>query len=282
MMTTSNHRFVRQTALTAAVLVAGLLHASCGMDDVQVPPLSGPSELAFSLKLDVNPDVLTADGFSTALVVATARGPNGEALAGRQILFAISSPSRDFADIGTLYNAAQTSRLRAAEATAVTGADGVAQVIYTVPARTDATADTSVNVEARPVGTDFNGQLYRTVAIELKSAEPRLFPVVDAGTLKCNFVVEAPLGDSTCTGSGSAATCTIKRGSQVLFQDTSTSGPAPVTIVRYEWFFGDGTGVNYDIDQNHVFRSSGTFTVTHRVTDSTGAQDACAATINVQ
>jgi hypothetical protein len=282
MMTTSKSGFVRHAALAVAAMVAGLFHASCGMDEVQVPALSGPSELGFSLKLDANPDVLTADGFSTALIVATARGPNSEPLPGRAILFAISSGATGgFADIGTLYNASVTSRLRAAEATAVTGPDGVAQVIYTAPARTDATADTSVNVDARPVGTDFNGQIYRSVRIELKSAEPRLFPV-GGGTLTCNFAVEAPIGDATCTGGGAGSQCTVKVGAQVLFQDASSAGPAPITIVRYEWFFGDGTGVNYDIDQNHVFRSAGQFTVTHRVTDSTGAQQACEATINVQ
>jgi len=280
-MTTRQSRAFRRSKLAAAGLALLFGQVSCGLDEVQVPELSGPSELGFSLKLDANPDVLTADGFSTAVIVATARGPNSEPLAGRTILFALSDLQGGFADIGTLYDITQRTRLGAAEATAVTGSDGIAQVVYTAPARTDATANTSVVIQARPVGTDFNGAQYRSVRIELRSAEPRLFPVTP-GALLCNFVVEAPLGAANCTD---VLTCTVRTGAQVLFQDASS---AASPIVRYEWFFGDGTGVDYHVDTNHVFRTPGgcalgcTFTVTHRVTDSTGAADACQATITVQ
>lgn len=272
----------------AAGLGMLLVHASCGLDHVDVPPLTGPAETGVSIQLAANPDVLTADGFSTSLIVATVRGPNGEPLTGRAILFAIQSGAGGgFADIGTLYDTSQSTRLRAAEATIATNASGVAQAVYQAPARTDATADQSVLVAARPLGTDFSNTLYHTVRIELKSAEPKLFPgppVAGNNPPVCNFVVEAPIGDATCTGAGKDSTCTIKIGAQVLFQDASSDPDTPTgdRIVRYEWFFGDGTGVNYDIDQNHVFRSAGSFTVTHRVTDSFGAAAACSATINVQ
>jgi hypothetical protein len=273
---------VRRDGRFAAV-AAGLgllLHASCGLDEVTVPELSGPAENAISIKLDANPDIITADGFSTSLIVATVRGPNGEPLAGRPIVFAISTTGGGFADFGTLYDITGTTRLRASDATVLTGANGIAQVIYTAPPRTDSSGDTAVAIAARPVGTDANGVLYRSVTIELKAAEPKLFPT-GSGTLTCGFVVEAPLGAANCT---SATECTVRTGAQVLFQDASHGS----NIIRFEWFFGDGTGVDYHSDVNHVFNTPGgcpggcDFTVTHRVTNSGGAVAACQATITVK
>src|SRR5439155_722216 len=130
-------------------------------------------------------------------------------------------------------------------------------------------------ITARPVGTDANGAVYRSVRLELRSAEPRLFPQVPTcGTLgapppplcnvppHCAFVVEL--------GSG-------RVGSTILFQSTDFDPDG--TIVRYEWFFGDGTPVDYHPDTVHIFRFAGSYVVTHKVTDDDGAQDACSATV---
>ena len=76
-----------------------------------------------------------------------------------------------------------------------TGTDGVAQLVYEAPPRTDATATQDILVTARPVGTDAAGQQLRSVRIELRSAEPRLFPQVPGALLpNCNFVVEPSFG----------------------------------------------------------------------------------------
>jgi hypothetical protein len=278
---TRDSRSVRAGRLVAPVCLSVLLvHTGCGLDDVNVPALSGPSETGVSIKLDANPDVISADGFSTSLIVATVRGPNGEALEGRAILFAISSPGGGFSDFGTLYDVTGSTRLRGSDATVVTGTSGIAQVIYTAPPRTDASGDTSVQIAARPVGTDANGIPYKSVKIELKAVEPKLFPP-GTGDLLCGFVVEAPLGAADCTA---ADACTVKRGAQVLFQDASHGS----NIIRFEWFFGDGSGVDYHTDVNHVFNTPGgcpsgcDFTVTHRVTNASGTVDACQAQIKVK
>ena len=55
-----------------------------------------------------------------------------------------------------------------------TDGGGVARVTYQVPPRTDATADQTVLIAARPIGDDASSAVYRTVRIELRSAEPRL------------------------------------------------------------------------------------------------------------
>jgi hypothetical protein len=245
--------------------LAFLLLASCGLDEVKVPTdLEGPSELANALRLTITPDVITADGFSTALVQAEMRDQNGQPMANRDIFFAVADESGHFANIGTLFDLAG-NELGATDATIRTNAQGIAQLIYRAPPRTDATANQTILVGARPVGNDANGANYRNVRLELRSAEPRLFPEVP-GNLppNCSFVVEMGTG---------------RAGSAILFQSTDSDFDG--TIVRYEWFFGDGTAVDYHPDTAHVFRFPGSYQVTHLVTDDDGAQKACAATVTV-
>jgi PKD repeat protein len=66
----------------------------------------------------------------------------------------------------------------------------------------------------------------------------------------------------------------------ILFQTTSFDSDG--TIVRYEWFFGDGTPVVYAPDTAHVFKLAGTYTVVHQVTDDDGGQDSCFVPLTIQ
>ena len=254
----------RRAGLKLASLLCLVLAAGCGLDEVEIPDIDGPSELAEALRLTISPDVITADGFSTALVQAEFRDQNNRPLANRDLFFAISDESGHFADIGRLFDLAG-NELGATDAILRTNGQGIAQLIYRAPPRTDATANQSILVSARPVGTDANAAMYRTVRLELRSAEPRLFPQVP-GNLEpnCGFVVEMGTG---------------RAGTTILFQSTAFDDDG--TIVRYEWFFGDGTPVVYFPDVAHVFRFPGAYTVTHVVTDDDGGQDACSAVVTV-
>lgn len=251
----------------AVATAAALSFGACGLNDEQIPELSGPSTTGTQIRLEALPDVITADGFSTSLIRITVYDQNGTPASGRTIILALANSTGQFADIGTLYSPTG-SLLRAAEATVVTDSSGRATAVYTAPPRTDFTADGSITVRARPVGTDFNGDIYNFVRIELKSAEPRLF----AGQGACGFVVEAPVGKVTCTD---PVTCTIKVGASVLFQSTAAA-------VRYAWFWGDGSPPGDKPNENHVFRDVGAFVVTHIVTDEFGGQSACQANITVE
>ena len=236
----------------AVGLALGLV--GCGLDKVEIPGLNGPSELGLSLKLTVSPDILTADGFSTASVQVEVRGPDGGLLGGRDIYFTLADESGSFADLGKL------SSNRAA-----TNGAGIAQVIYTAPPRTDATANQTLLIVARPVGDDANGQIYRSVRLELRSPEPKLFPQVPGNkSPKCGFTRETPDGEFT--------------GASILFQDTSSDLDG--TIVRYTWDFGDG-GRDDKPDVNHVYGIAGTYTVTNKVTDDDGADDTCSLTFSI-
>lgn len=264
------------SARARAAFVLALFMGGCNLDEVEVPELSGPSELGTALRLTANPDVITADGFSTSLIQVEVFDQNGSPAANRTVILALSDTSGRLADIGTL-NATSGARLRAAEATVVTGSSGTANAVYTAPPRTDFTADNFVVIQARPVGTDATGIVYRSVRIELKSAEPRLFPQVSGNSAPtCSFIVEAPQGSTTCSGPN---TCTVKPNTSVLFQTTSVDSDG--FIVRYDWYWGDGTPNVTAPDSNHPFVAAGDYTVTHRVTDNGGAVAACTAVIKV-
>jgi hypothetical protein len=266
----------RHRVWPAVILGLFVAHAGCGLDGVEIPELDGPSELAMAVTLTASPDLITADGFSTSLITATVRGPNGEPLGGRDIFFAIADASGLFADIGELRSTTTGTGVGTGIAVR-TNAQGVAAVVYEAPARTDATANQTVLVRARPVGTDANAALYREVRIELRSAEPRLFPQNPAGNPlpTCGFAVQTT-GKGVCTGPTS---CTVQINTSVLFQ--STAADEDGTIVRYFWSFGNGKTADHP-DVSTSYSIPGTYTVIHLVTDNNGGQSGCSTSITAQ
>jgi hypothetical protein len=242
-------------------LALGLLLAlnGCGLEKVEIPDLEGPSELGTGIRMTASPDSLTADGFSSSLIQVHVQDQNGTAAAGRQVFVAITDNAGRTVDVGQLRSTSGSGLGTGLVLT--TGANGIAQASYEAPPRTDFTANSSVLITARPVGTDFNGQIYRTVRIELRSAEPRFFPQIP-GTgdeLEACFTIEP--------GAGPYKVNTVI---SLFSRASSPFGP----IIRYEWFFGDGTR---DDKPNiaKVFRFPGTYSVAHVVTDSVGNQAAC-------
>lgn len=244
---------------TVTALCLGLL--GCGVNEVEIPDLFGPSSQAESLVVHANPDALVADGQSFAVVQGIFRDKNGQPIRGRAILFKITDEDGNEISLGTLSS-------DAGKGNTITDANGIAQVIYTSPPRTDATANQTVVIQGRPVGNDFNGQRYNSARIELRSAEPRLFPQVPNNALpECNFLWETPNG--------------LRAPAFVQFNSTSFDPDG--TIIRYEWFFSDDlTGrATYSPDTGHIFRTPGVWTVTHIVTDDDGGQRACAAPFTI-
>jgi hypothetical protein len=247
----------------AAALCLVLASGGCGQHDVDIPDLEGPSETGLSLSLTVSKDVLVSDGRDFAVVTATVRGPNGRPLANQDVFFAIADESGRFADIGVIVG----SNGPGTGATVRTNAQGVAQVIYEAPARTDATANQTVLVMARLVSNDANGVIYHRVRIELRSAEPRLFPANPTNLPpKCDFITEPNVGP-------------FKTNTVIGFHSTS-SDPDGV-IIRYEWNFGDGTTGDQP-DNAKVYRAAGSYTVVHSVIDDDGGRGTCTAPIVVR
>jgi hypothetical protein len=251
----------RRPAAAAAALL--LLLSSCSLDEVEIPDLDGPSVNGFGLQVSASPDIIVADGFSTSLIRASAFDQNGAPAAGRDLFFQITDTTGRTVDLGQIRSTAGFgvgTGLRVP-----TGTDGVAQVVYEAPPRTDATANQDILVAVRPVGTDAAGQFFRSVRISLRSAEPRLFPEVPGSNVQCGFLVEPSIGP-------------WKANTVVSFQSVASSPAGP--IVRYEWWFGDGTrGVHPQ--EAHVYRFPGSYNVVHAVTDRLGFYAACGFTITV-
>lgn len=273
----------RSGAVAVGCLLLAL--AGCSLDKQTVPALSGPSELATSLKMQAIPDVLTADGLSTSAITVTAFDQNGRPRPGLPIFFAIADAQGNFAEIGTLNDLSGAQVFGAPgdkQGTAVVSTDGggVARVIYKTPFRTDFTANQRILVMARPVGDNATGSIYRSVGLELRSAEPREYPqnaancpsAGGAGCPRCNFVVEPSVGP-------------YNAGQVISFQDASVDTPDSTgrtgVIVRYEWFFGDGSPTEYHPQEAHIYHSAGAYTTTHVVTDDNGGQSACAVQLLV-
>ncbi len=257
-MSRKRGRSLRRSRLWAGAACLFLLESGCGLHDVQIPELDGPSEQGFSLNLQVSKDVLVADGRDFAVVTATVRGPDGRPAANKDVFFAIADESGRFADIGVIVG----SNGPGTGATVRTNTQGVAQVLYEAPPRTDATGNQTVLVMARIVGNDANGASYHRVRIELRSAEPRIFPPNGGNAVpKCSFITEPATGP-------------FKVNTVIGFHSTSVDTDG--VIIRYEWTFGDGTRGDAP-DVAKVYRTTGTFAVTHTVTDDDGGQTTCAA-----
>jgi hypothetical protein len=257
----TNESLLRRGSWTkvAGALAAVLALNGCGVDKVEIPEFDGPAELALSVNLTASPDILTADGFSSSLIQATVRDQNGSLVSGRQVFVAITDNGGRTADIGQLRSTSGSGLGTGLVLT--TGANGIAQASYEAPPRTDFTANSSILVTARPVGNDYNGQVYRSVRIELRSAEPRLFPQVPNGDgVNACFVIEPAFGP-------------YKVNTVISLQSLAASSVG--RIVRYERFFGDGTR---DDKPNiaKVFRFPGVYSVTHVAHDEFGNRGACA------
>jgi hypothetical protein len=256
----------RAGAAAVAGLALLLSLSSCGLEDLEVPAFEGPSTFALGIRMTASPDIIVADGLSSSLITANLSDPDGRPLGGREIFFSVSDVAGNFADIGQLRSTGPDRGVGTGLVVRTDGS-GAARVAYVSPPRTDLTANALVIVAARLVGDDARGQFYRTVEIELRSAEPRLFPPNPNNIPPtCGFTVEPSVGP-------------FRVNQTILFQTTSfdTDG----IIVRYEWFFGDGTKEDSP-DTNHIWRVPGNYTVAHIVTDNNGARSqACTATIPV-
>jgi hypothetical protein len=291
------HSVVRSgwVGATRALLIGALLaFQGCGLDDVDIPELDGPSTFATNLQLRVNPDLLVADGFSQAVVTAVFLDQNGRASANREIFFTIADEDGRFAAIGNF----PTAEGPGFAVTVRTDAQGVARVVYEAPPRTDATADQTVLIAARPIGEDASAAVYRTVRIELRSAEPRIFPPTPGNAAPlCRFVIETPRGSCalptpptpvpgasptptpvpTVPPPGSGV-CPVGVNQPVLVQ--STSADTDGQIVRYLWNFGNGRSSDAP-DSATSYSQPGIYTIGHQVTDDDGGTSTCFQTVTV-
>lgn len=227
----------------AAVWCAATLTAACTMKDQKAPELTGPSEFGMAIVVAAQPDAIYQDGASQALITATARDPNGQPIRGAALRAEIRVNGLS-ADFGSL-----------SAKNLVTGSDGRATFVYTAPASVSATesvdAETVVDILVTPVGTNFNNDLPRSVAI-------RLLPV---------GVVRPP--NQKPTASFTFAPTNATENVKILFDGSLSSDPDG-RIVNYDWRFSDGDSGS-GVTVSRGFAAAGAYEATLTVTDDRGA-----------
>jgi PKD repeat protein len=223
---------VRISRVLIAVAAAGLLVSACTVKKTERPALTGPSELALSLSLSANPDILAADGSAQSHVVVLARDQNGQAISGLPLHVEIA------------VNGVITAFGQLSSQDVTTGSDGRATVNYTAPFLENGE---TVTILVTPTGADYANAVPRSVSI-------RLVPtgwVPPRPTASYTYSPAVPVPNSAVTFDGSA------------------SGSPSGTIVTYSWDFGDsstGTGVK----PQHTYRAAGDYQVTLVVVDDQG------------
>lgn len=76
--------------------------AACTLDNPDPGELSGPSELGTAVEIRAVPDQIVADGFSSSVIEAVVRGPDGQRTSGVEVLFDITRQGAGFLDLGNL------------------------------------------------------------------------------------------------------------------------------------------------------------------------------------
>ena len=226
-------------ACLAAVLASG-----CTVHQTEAPDLAGPSELALSVSMAASPDTLFSGGLQQSSVTVTAKDPTGAPKANQAF------------QLGTVVGGAYVAYGTLSVQTVVTGADGRAPAIYTMPTFTPFDAGTParrVAVAATPIGTDYAGAVPHFV--ELLIVPP---PVPTA-------VAGSP------TASLTASATDVKVGQLVSFDAGGSQAASGRTLVLYYWNFGDSLfNEEHGSDASHAYAAPGTYTVVMGVQDDAG------------
>lgn len=253
------------TAATAAV-VAAMALAACTVHQTETPPVSGPSDLALSVRLQAIPDSIGQDGGSQSSIKVFANGPDGKPINGLPIridMAVVTSRGLVVQDFGGL-----------SARSIVTGSDGVANVVYTAPPASpsgvtgtcNGLPGTCVSIIATPTATNFGTVAPQSVTI-------RLVPL---------GVILPPPGTPTPCFTFSPA----QPGANTPVQFTAgtlVSGvcqPPTPDITTFSWAFGDG-GTASGPQVTHTFGAGNSFSVTLTETNDRGISASTTQTVTV-
>jgi PKD repeat protein len=233
----------------SCLLALVALSAACTVQETPIPQLAGPSELALRVALQIAPDSILQDGASQAALsieAATFDGRPARALG----LRIEASP-----DVGTL-----------SSKSVVTGDDGRARVVYTAPPRPFLTTDVIEEVVFRvvPVGTDYRGEVARSVELHL----------VTPGVVQPPN--NPPIPQFTYTPTNPTILANVVFDASTSQDEDALCGPT----CSYFWDFGDGT-TGSGIFTNHQYQQVGTFQVRLTVRDARGGTASIAQPITV-
>jgi PKD domain len=232
---------------TVTLMATVVAAAACTVHQADVPPISGPSEFALSLRLTATPDTLSMNG-STATVAVKAFDDRGNPKSGLSLRLDIIVGSA-IADCGQL-----TQRT-------LTTVNGEASTVFTAPTlplpmpecknlALDGTG--AVTVLATTIGD--NASTSTSTLATIRLVQPT--------------VIQAPGGPTanfTITPNPA-----LKAPDFVTFNASGSKAAPGRTLVEYSWNFGDGSTKTGPV-VTHDF-NPGTYTVVLTVTDDIGQQ----------
>lgn len=235
----------------AAVLLTA---TACTVKETPAPAMTGPSELALRVAMQIAPDSILQDGASQAVLTIDAGGPDGRPV--RNLALRVSTIFQGVVqDFGTL-----------SAKTVVTGDDGKARVVYTAPPRPAEPSEQGniVTFSVIPIGNDYAGEVSRNVDLRLVTPGVLLPPnSAPAPEFTLSPSTPLPLQDIVFDASPS--------------QD---EGASCGSACSYRWEFGDG-GSATGIFVKHQYARGGTFQVRLTVTDARGAAATIARAVTV-
>jgi PKD repeat protein len=235
----------------AAVLLTA---TACTVKSTPAPAMTGPSELALRVAMQITPDSILQDGASQAVLQIEAASPDGRPVRGLSLRVAtvFEGVVQDFGTLSTK--------------TVVTGDDGRARVTYTSPPRPAEPSEQGniVTFAVEPIGNDYAGEVKRTVDLRLVTPGVLLPPNT------------APVPDFTLSPSSPLPLMDIVFDASTSQDEGLSCGAA----CAYRWEFGDGVSAT-GVFVKHQYQKGGTYQVRLTVTDARGASTTIARPISV-
>ena len=222
---------IRNGASWAAVAMAAMATAACGLAKQVEPPLMGPSGLGRQVLVTASPDQLPRDSSSQSVVTVEVRDATGKGVAGQIVSVGVTT--------GATVSQSQVT----------TGGDGKATFAVVAPSVQAIIPNNQLIVSAVPVGGDFNNAVQGTATIALLGVSNSTAPTAA-------FTV-APVAPELNQLATFDATTSKDEGANCGSQCT------------YAWNFDDGTTASGMI-VTHSFSAVRSYSVSLTVTDSTG------------
>ena len=245
-MDTNALRGTMGVRLLGVVLAAAAL-SSCTLKDQDAPDLSGPSGLSLSMSVTAAPDHLMQDGASQAVVTATVKNAQGEAVSGLGINWSVSTSD------GT--------QLEPVTQFSVTNAQGQAQTRVTAPPPPAQVPSSPVKlrISAQAQGSDAStsapGFERNRMTVEVDLVPP-------AGTPTANRNPVALFNIVPVTGN-------VLQSMDFDASATTDEGALCLSACTYRWDFGDFT-TDTGMKVSHSYTLPKRYTITLTVTDARG------------
>lgn len=245
------------------LLLAALASSACTVHKTEAPPLTGPSELALSVRVTATPDSLSLDGGSQSAVVVEARDANGAPRSGLPVRL-------DIVVGQTLQDCGQLSARNV-----VTSSDGRATSIFTAPAMPLPLPQCQgfsgvVTIIAIPSGNNFDTSQVQSATIRMVPPGV-ILPPAQTPTPSFTFAPTTPTAGLLTQFNGSASCA----GAVVGGVCSSSS-----SIISYTWDFGDGATATGAV-VSHTFRAAQTYSVTLTVTNDRGVSASTTQVVTV-